>query len=423
MTLGELVDAYAARHASSHDGAGSTRVVDSEVLARGRPGIIDVVAERDDTILHLPVGLRVPGEEGRYLPEVEDPVLGLFEDEQGVAVATEAIRDAELSVLLLEVVTGQRVDPGSVRQLRIDGGSVTLAMAESLAFTVFTELAPGPRPGLEMLSGLDSVGFNHIAAPVALWRRGGLDLGVVQEYLAGASMGWRLAETSVRDLYASGGPPELAGADFATEAERLGTMTARMHLALEQAFGRAHGDVSAWADAVEAVVKPLAPRLLERPEVVELLEDLRALDVPCPAIRTHGDYDLGRVFRTEQGWYVGDLDPGGRPLMVAGTVAEGDPPFRSPLADVADMLWSFGHIASTAAQRRDPSGQSELMELADAWTERNRRFFLACYAAVPGIERLVPGGAETARVLSSAFELERAALELADADRTGADRP
>jgi maltokinase len=254
---------------------------------------------------------------------------------------------------------------------------------------------------------------------VAVWRRSGRDLGIVQEYLAGASSGQDLAVTSVRDLYASGGPPELAGGDFGAEAHRLGTMAARMHLGLEQAFGRRQGDVGAWADAIEAAVRPAAPTLLDRPEVGALLEELRALAVPCFAIRTHGDFHIGRVARTEQGWYVTDFSPGGQPVTVAGIVppggpGEGDEPiYRSPLADVADLLWSLGAVADDAAVERDPGGREGLGELAQAWEQRNRRAFFAGYLGVAGISGLVPPGREAVRILVSAFELERVAARQA----------
>ena len=71
-------------------------------------------------------------------------------------------------------------------------------------------------------------------------------------------------------------------------------------------------------------------------------------------IRTHGDLHLGRVARTNQGWVVADWLPGG-------VGAAGDALFRSPLADVADMLWSLHHVArrrrstsAIAAVRRGP---------------------------------------------------------------------
>jgi predicted trehalose synthase len=218
-------------------------------------------------------------------------------------------------------------------------------------------------------------------------------------------------------------------------------MTARMHIGLDEAFGRHGGDVAMWAHDLEAAVRPVAPSLLDRPEVVDLLAALRAIREPCHAIRTHGDFHLARVFRTELGWYVGDLGPGGRPRTVAGTVPDWNsvddetensasqdakpeddgaragqprrPVFRSPLADVADMLWSFGLVARTAAIERDPTGREGLAELADAWEQRNRWSFLSGYLEVPGITGLVPNDEEAVRVLVGAFELERTAARVA----------
>jgi maltokinase len=420
-TLGELVSAYAARRLGL-EGSEEVALVDTEVMEPGRPGIVDVVARAGANTLHVPIGLRVPGDEARFLPEADDPVLGLFDDGEGIAVATEAMRDSELAVLVLRAVTGTGADPALVRQIRMDRGSITLAMDDRLAFTVYTEVSAGSRLELEMLVALDDVGFNHIAAPVAIWRRGGMDLGVVQEYLPGASIGWSLALTSVRDLYASGGPPELAGGDFGPEARRLGTMTGRMHVALEEAFGRQDAEVSQWADAIEGVVRPLSPHTLDRPEVAELMAAVKAIEGPSHAIRTHGDFHLGRVFRTDQGWYVGDLAPGGRSStrasVVARSSAESDrsPVFRSPLADVADMLWSFGYVAASAAEERDPTGREGLVELAHAWEERNREAFLSGYAEVAGIDKLLPVSAEEMRALASALELERAAVGFGESD-------
>jgi len=419
--LAELVSSHLVRNPGGEGYEGTVRVLEAEVIARGRPGIVDVVAQVGERTVHLPLGLREPGAETKFLAGDEDPVLGVFEDSEGLAVAFEAVLDAEVVTSLLHHVTGQEADPGRVRQIRHSADSVTLALEDRLAFTVFSELVDGPRAGLGLLLALDEVGFNHIAAPVGVWRRSQRDLGIVQEYLAGASSGRALAVTSVRDLYASGGPPELAGGDFGAEAHRLGTMTARMHLGLEQAFGRRPGDVVAWADALEEAVRPVAPTLLDRPDVGVLLEQLRALTVPCYATRTHGDFDVGRVARTEQGWYVTDFSTGGTPTTAAGIVDGGpggqEPVFRSPLADVADLLWSLGAVAADAAYERDPFGREGLGELAQAWEDRNRRAFFAGYLGVPGISALVPPGREAVRVLVTAFELERVAARLVGSAR------
>jgi maltokinase len=422
--LAELVSSHLVRVAGEA-GHRSVEVVEAEVLARGRPGIVDVVARVGERTLHLVLGLREPGGETKFLAGDEDPVLGVFEDADGLAVAFDALQDAEVVTALVRHVLGEETDPGRVRQIRHRADSVTLALEDRFAFTVFSDLVEGPRAGLDLLLALDEVGFNHIAAPVAVWRRSGRDLGIIQEFLAGASSGRALAVTSVRDLYASGGPPELAGGDFGAEAHRLGTMAARMHLGLEQAFGRRSADVRAWADALEAAVRPVAPTLLDRPDVVLLLEELRALTVSCSAIRSHGDFHIGRVARTEQGWYVTDFSAAGRPFTVAGIVESagqegtGDeaPVYRSPLADVADLLWSLGAVANDAAVERDPDNREGLGELAEAWELRNRRAFFAGYLGVAGISGLVPPGREAVRVLVSAFELERVAARMAHQER------
>ena len=411
--LAEIVSSHLER-SSGQESAEPVEVLEAEVLRRGRPGIVDVVARVGGRTIHLPLGLREPGGETKFIAGDEDPVLGVFEDDDGLAVAFDALHDAEVVTTLLWHAVAQEADPARVRQIRHTSESVTLALEDRLAFTVFSQLVDGPRPGLRLLLALDEVGFNHIAAPVAVWRRGGRDLGIVQEFLAGASSGRALAVTSVRDLYASGGPPELAGGDFGAEAHRLGTMAARMHLGLDQAFGRQPGDVKAWADAIEEAVRPIAPMLLERPDVAQLLEDLRGLNVSSHTIRSHGDFHIGRVARTEQGWYVTDFSPGGKPATTAGTSVSPteDDGFRSPLADVADLLWSLREVADDAAAERDPSGREGLGELARAWELRNRQAFFAGYLGVAGISGLVPPGREAVRVLVGAFELERVAARL-----------
>jgi maltokinase len=419
--LADLVSVYAARRSEWDNGGdlddrAAVQVLDAELLGSGRPGIIDVVAKVGDRFVHIPFGLRTPGEETRFLPDGDDAILGSLVDDDGAAVVFDATRDAAVAAMLLERVSGEVVQASLVRHLREDSGSVTLAMEDRIAFTVYNEVVDGPRPDLELFLALDEVGFNHLAAPLAVWRRAGRDLGVAQEYLPGASSGYALALTSVRDLYASGGPPELAGGDFGAEAHRLGTMTARMHLGLDKAFGRRAGDVGHWAEGIEESLRALSPHVLERPDVEELLGELRALQVPSQAIRTHGDFHLGRTCRTEQGWYVVDFASAGRPTSMAGAVPDPDgagPVYRSPLADVADMLWSLEQVATTAADEHDPSGRDGLSELADAWVARNRRAFLAGYLGVPGISGLVPPGREALRILTTSFELVRAAVHQA----------
>jgi maltokinase len=411
--LSQAVSAWAGRrHGWGGEPAPAT-VLDAVRLRRGRPGLIDVVAEVTSRIVHVPIGVRAPADHVRLLTDGEEVVLGTVDDGDGVAMAFDALRDSETAALLLAHVAGARVEPALVRQLRMDDASVTMAMEDRFSFTVYHDVSVGTRPEVDVLYALDEAGFNHVAAPLSRWRRGPWDLGVVQELLAGPASGRALALTSVRDLYVSGGPPDMAGGDFGAEAHRLGTMAARMHLALERGFGRRSAGLELWADAVHGALAARRPQQAERPDVVSLLEELHRLPATCDAIRTHGDFGLGRTWRTEQGWYVGDLAPGGWPPPAA----EGPPPpfiedggiaYRTPLADVADMMWSLADVAVSAAGERDPRGAEGLAELADAWEQRNRRSFLAGYLGVPGIGTLVPSSRDAVRLLVRALELERA---------------
>ncbi len=387
----------------------------ADVVRAGRPGLISVIAEVPGKVVHGVFGLRSPGDEVRFLDEADESPLGVLEDTDGLAVVFDATSDAELALDLLEAVGGAGDEFERVRRVSITRDTVSLTFDDRRVLTIF-QLLPveaGPHPGLDLLLGLDRVGFDHLLPPIALWRQHGSDLGIVQEYQAGSTGGWALALTSLRDLYASGGSPEAAGADFAAEARRLGTMTARMHLGLDQAFGRTMGDIDAWVSAVERAVRAVDPELLEDDSVSALLADLRASTSRCAAIRTHGDFHLGRVARTDLGWLVVDFSPGGTPVLTASVVPTDGPVFRSPLADVADMLWSFHHVADVAATERDPSGQLGLSALALAWEVRNRRAFLAGYLATPGIGGLVPPVRDVVRKLAAAFELERSASKLA----------
>jgi maltokinase len=416
--VGLVVATYAARRPGWDTAGAAARVVDVVQLRAGRPGLLDVVAEVGRRLVHVPLGLRAPGEELSIVADGEDPLLGTVDDGEGAAVAFDALRDTETAALLLAHVAGRRVDPHLVRPVHQDDASVTMAMEERYAFTVFNALLTGPRPDVEVLWSLDEAGFNHLPAPLQRWRRADWDLGMVQEHLAGSSIGLALALTSVRDLYGSGGPPELAGGDFGAEAHRLGTTAARMHLALERAYGRRPATIELWAEGVEAALQSRRPHQADRPETMTLLGELRAVSSEGAAsageaIRTHGDFHLGRVWRTEQGWYVGDFGPAGVPPSAATGPA---PPaeehegvtYRSPLADVADMMWSLGQVATSAADERDPSGSEGLSELAAAWEQRNRSAFLAGYLGVPGISVLLPRSRDAVRVLVAALELERA---------------
>ncbi len=79
--------------AAASSGTGpSVRILDAEVLDPGRPGIVDVVAELDDRVVHVPFGLRSPGDEAHFIPDGDDPVLGVLVDADGDVLVFDATR-------------------------------------------------------------------------------------------------------------------------------------------------------------------------------------------------------------------------------------------------------------------------------------------------------------------------------------------
>jgi maltokinase len=290
-----------------------------------------------------------------------------------------------------------------VAVVRDDDEATVVDCGDRGDLTVFPWLPRGPRPSVDLMVALDQAGFNHVAAPLVRWMWEDRDLGLVQEPLADRSGGWALALTSLRDFYASGGSPEAAGADFGPEAYALGTMAARMHLALDRAFLHETEAVADWIDEGEKAIAQGEPSLLEGPGVAELVASLRASEERLPVIRTHGDFHLGRTVRTDQGWMVSDCAPGG--VLPGGT----SPGRRSPLGDVADLLWSLHQASMAAAAERDPAGRLGLAPLGQAWEMRNRRALVSGYLATPGIVALTGSDREVIRNLVAFFEMSRSA--------------
>jgi maltokinase len=385
--------------------AGEITIVRAEVLRAGRPGLLDIVAQVGERRAHIVAGLRGVADEPHFLRAGEESALGLLDDDHGLAVCTDALRDAQLAPLLLATVRGVATRSGPVTVLRDDDDATVIDCGDRGDLMVFPWLAAGPRPDVDLMVALDEAGFNHVAAPLVRWVWEGYDLGVVQEPLADRSGGWALVLTSLRDFYASGGSPESAGGDFGAEARALGTMTARMHLALDRAFLRHHEPVVDWVDAAEATIAAADASLLEAPGVADLVKWIRESDGRLPVIRTHGDFHLGRTSRTDQGWVVSDCAPGG---VLAGGSAPGR---RTPLGDVADLLWSMHWASRVAAAERDPTGRLGLAALGQAWEARNRRAFVTGYLGTPGIGGLVGPDRDLVRRLVSFLELARSVRE------------
>lgn len=395
-------------------GTGTVELEHAEVLAApgpGTPGVLWYLARLPGGPLYqLLVGVR-PAHEAVELGERD--ILGDCECDDGRWFVYDAMAEPVAARRVAAVVGVPGAEEMMVRPVGAEQSNTSVVLGDKVILKVFRRLQPGPNPDVEVSTALDRVGFNHLASPVAVWHRGDYDLAVAQEYLAGGTEGWALALASLRDYY--GGPesdPAAAGGDIASEARRIGEMTARLHLALCEAFGMQPPTAEEWARGVEerAGALRLGPGV-ER-GVAALAARIRRLaetGALGSAIRVHGDYHLGQVMRTDAGWYVLDFE--GEPARPLDERRRAWPAAK----DVAGMLRSFQYAAAVALADRDDADQVALAGRARAWEERARSAFLGGYLGVEGIGTLYPGGdAESpdSRELVSFFEVDKALYEV-----------
>lgn len=380
----------------------AARVVEAETLAAGSPGLVWLMVETGGAVLQVLVGLRPEAEAVRILRGRDRAVLGPADGLPGRPLAYDALADPELVLQLLDSVGDGACSGRRVRHLLTDIRHTCLVIDDRLLFKVFRQLDLGPNPEVELTYALDGVGFNHLAPPLATWRRDDADLAMVQHYEPGGSSGWALALTSLRDLDAAGGPPEAAGGDFGAEARRLGNMTARLHLALVDAFGSRGAEPEDLAQGLGRALDGLSVQG-DAAAVVRLVRDVPDAGA---AIRIHAAYDLNAVVRTEVGWMVADFrgDPG-RPLEERRTTG-------SPLQDVAGLVHSFSRVARAATRERSPRERERAGGLGDAWARRNRWSFIDGYMSVRGVQELLPSEPAAVELLLSAFEIQAAARQL-----------
>ncbi|CAN5182231.1 maltokinase [soil metagenome] len=388
----------------------SVAIVDFEVLRDGLPGLVWALVEATfrggaTATFQVPVGLRPLEATERFLEGKGRGFLGDIDTVEGPALVYDALVDPALALTMLA-----RVAPDAhvemVRPLNLEQSNTSIVYDERLIMKVFRRVADGPNPDVEVTAGLARVGFEHVAAPVATWSKDRRDLAVVRVFLSGATDGWHLALTSLRDLYDCRADPSLCGGDFAPEAARLGDVTAAMHVALAEAFGTGPADPDGWADAMHAHLARVPVEGFDPGAVARAYDRVRGLDAAGPALRIHGDYHLGQTLRTDSGWYVLDLE--GEPAV---PLRERRLP-SSTLRDVAGILRSFHYAAQAGLVERGEEADEELAGLARVWEDRATSSFLDGYFHHDGIEALLPPDDDARRALLDAFLLAKAVYEV-----------
>jgi maltokinase len=329
--------------------------------------------------------------------------VGELTVEAGPAFCFDGLVDPEVGLILLRHVAPSQ-EAGSVRPIGAEQSNTSLVYDETLILKVFRRLT-GANPEIEVTLGLSGVGFRNVAEPLAVWRTNGDDLAVLQRFLPGAAEGWALAVASIRSVLDEAVDPAAAGGDLAPEVERLGVVTAEMHLSLAEAFGSEPGDAGRWVDDALARAASVRHPDLDMAAVTAGVGRCRGLDDVGSMIRTHGDYHLGQVMRTDDGWYVLDFE--GEPSRPV----EERRRLSSPLRDVAGMLRSIDYAA--AVGRREHASSPADEALAASWQERNRSAFLTAYLDRLSGSALLPSDPAATAAVLSLFELDKAVYEVA----------
>jgi len=274
----------------------------------------------------------------------------------------------------------------SPRELGVEQSNTSLVYGDAYICKIFRQLTPGISPDLELTRALTGRGQ---VPELFGWMEMDLDgvpttLGMLSEFLSGGTDGWKLATRNAAQ-----------GGDFAAQARELGAATARIHRDLATVFGvtelpasavRSLGeDMQAKLEAACSQVPDLLPY---RVKISAAYDDLIGHGA-LPAQRIHGDYHLGQVMHTGQGWKILDFE--GEPSK---TLQERRAPAH-PLRDVAGMLRSFEYAAGfrPRTQARD-------------WAERCRAAFTDGYVSA--------GGPDPARDPAPlrAFEFDKAVYEV-----------
>jgi maltokinase len=295
--------------------------------------------------------------------------------------------------------------------------NTSLAYGDQALLKVFRRLAPGMNPDIEVHAALAGTDCSYVA-PLIGWVEGtwadpgtGVDvagsLGMLQQFLVTATDGWKLALTSVADLFAERDlHAEEVGGDFAGESFRLGQATASVHTSLREALPTA-----VWgADERRAAAAEMERRLLdaveEVPAAASLVDGLRMayqdfaeIDMPLSVQRIHGDLHLGQVLRTSVNWKLIDFE--GEPEKPISQRVQLD----TPLRDVAGMMRSFDYVALHTLLT-EHADDAQLAYRAGEWAERNRAAYLDGYAHGGGLDPAAHS------VVLRAYETDKAVYEL-----------
>jgi maltose alpha-D-glucosyltransferase/alpha-amylase len=289
------------------------------------------------------------------------------------------------------------------RRLGVEQSNTSVRLGDRLMLKLYRLLEPGINPEVELMAFLGEAGFRHaprLGGSVG-YRSAGEDLSaaaILQSLVPsrGDAWSWMLEHLA--------GPPHGPVEALAAVAQ-IGGITAGLHATLGSrpelpgfpARLATTDELAGWRSAAERQLEAAlrALRADDRKRLERVVPAIRATFDQIPAAgptaisRIHGDYHLGQLLATDDGFVVIDFE--GEP---ARALAERRSP-ASPLRDVAGMLRSLDYAARTAERSAGDDGFE-----AEEWLRDARAALLAAYG----------GAGETP--LLGAMELEKACYEI-----------
>lgn len=318
--------------------------------------------------------------------------------------------------------------PETSRLAGVEQSNSSVIYGSEYILKLYRRLESGGNPEVELGTYLSEVGFAAAPRVLSVGRLTSADgysadIALLQQFVASEGDGWKRVLSAAERAVNTAASPEQLRQQLQAESEtlrlaaELGRVTAEMHLALSRAElpgiapePAGSADVDEWVRAVRLEADELG-RVLQRAGSVPGLdtftvEQAQALDSPAigsPGMKTrvHGDYHLGQVLRSPDGFMIVDFE--GEP---AKPIAERRA-LQSPLADVAGMTRSWSYAAHTAA-----GPAPERAALAAAWERAVRSTFLESYYAAAEGSRLLPGSPADRDRLLALFELRKALYEV-----------
>ena len=415
-------------------GIGALAVLDWATLTPDGPLVL-VLLEVDDDRYYLPVAVTREAEPGRVIARLGDD-----------AVVVDAHEDPRFGRRLLAAIASSRsisgraghfhfrptpswvfpADPDAqpVRPLSAEQSNTSVVIGADLVLKSLRRPQPGINPDLEITRFLTTrTRFRQVPRLAGWLEYDGADgpatLGVLQEFVDNAGDGWTHVIATLKR------PAGALEPGLIEDVRRLGAITAGLHAALASDPSDpdfrpepiTREDIERWARAVirdleagdlaRALAESLAlrgytPRTVAR--VLAMLEPLTR----TVKIRGHGDYHLGQVLKTRDGFVIIDFEGEPARPVVERRVK------HTALRDVAGMLRSLDYAAHAVAFGRPEAERPEALATLAAWEARARRAFLDGYraAAAEGPVPLVPPSEAALLEACAAFELEKACYEL-----------